>query len=433
MLEELVGTSTAIEHAINGEELTFDDGMEILTDDNLHVVGAAADIVRKKLVGDTVSFAASYYMNYTNLCAASCQMCAFYRKGDEDDAYTLTPDQIEKRVAAAKDLGATEVHIVGGFHPDLQLDYYEQMMSAIKQKHPDMTIKAFTAAEIFFLSKLTKNSVTEILSRLKDAGLDSMPGGGAELFHPDLQLDYYEQMMSTIKQKHPDMTIKAFTAAEIFFLSKLTKNSVTEILSRLKDAGLDSMPGGGAELFHPDVRTKIIRGKCTGQQWLDTIEVAHNLGIKSNVTMLYGHIEKPEHIVDHLIKIRELQKKTNGFITLIPLKFSLDNTELEKEHKVEHESSSIYDLKIIALSRLMLAQTLKNISVYWVAYGTKLAQVALSHGGNDLVGTAFSEEIYRAAGKPTNSSLLELATLAKEIGRIPIQRNTFFKTLQTFT
>ena len=256
MLEELVGSSTAIEHAINGEELTFDEGIEILNDDNLHVIGAAADIVRKKLVGDTVSFAASYYMNYTNLCAASCQMCAFYRKGGEDDAYTLTPDQIEKRVAAAKDLGATEVHIVGGFHPDLQLDYYEQMMS-------------------------------------------------------------------TIKQKHPDMTIKAFTAAEIFFLSKLTKNSVTEILSRLKDAGLDTMPGGGAELFHPGIRTKIIRGKCSGQQWLDTIEIAHNLGIKSNVTMLYGHIEKPEHIVDHLIKIRELQKKTNGFITLIPLKLSL--------------------------------------------------------------------------------------------------------------
>ena len=135
------------------------------------------------------------------------------------------------------------------------------------------------------------------------------------------------------------------------------------------------MPGGGAELFHPDVRSKIIRGKCTGQQWLDTIEVAHNLGIKSNVTMLYGHIEKPEHVVDHLIKIRELQKKTNGFITLIPLKFSLDNTELEKEHKVTHESSSIYDLKIIALSRLMLAQTLKNISVYWVAYGTNLPKL----------------------------------------------------------
>ena len=366
MLEELVGSSTAIERAINGEELTFDDGMEILNDDNLHVVGAAADIVRKKLVGDTVSFAASYYMNYTNLCAASCQMCAFYRKGGEDDAYTLTPDQIEKRVAAAKDLGATEVHIVGGFHPDLQLDYYEQMMSAIKQKHPDMTIKAFTAAEIFFLSKLTKNSIPEILSRLKAAGLDSMPGGGAEL-------------------------------------------------------------------FHPDVRSKIIRGKCTGQQWLDTIEVAHNLGIKSNVTMLYGHIEKPEHIVDHLIKIREIQKKTNGFITFIPLKFSLDNTELENDGLIKQESSSIYDLRIVAISRLMLANVLDNISVYWVAYGKKLAQVALSHGGNDLVGTAFSEEIYRAAGKSTNSSLIELAEMVKEIKRVPVQRDTFFNSIQNFT
>ena len=192
------------------------------------------------------------------------------------------------------------------------------------------------------------------------------------------------------------------------------------------------MPGGGAELFHPDIRNKIVRGKCTGQEWLDTIEQAHNLGIKSNVTMLYGHIEKPEHVIDHLLKIRELQKKTGGFITFIPLKFSLDNTDLEKEHLVTNESSSVYDLKVIAISRLMLANVLNNISVYWVAYGKKLAQVALSYGGNDLVGTAFSEEIYRAAGKATDSSLLELANLVKEIGRKPVQRDTFFNTINTF-
>ena len=365
MLDSLLGKSSAIDNAISGKELTFDDGMELMNDDNLHILGASADFVRQKVVGDTVTFTSSYYMNYTNLCAASCQMCAFYRKGDEDDAYTLTPEQIEKRVAAAKELGATEVHIVGGFHPDLQLDYYEQMMS-------------------------------------------------------------------TIKKHHPELTIKAFTAAEIFYLSKLTKNSVKEILTRLKESGLDTMPGGGAELFHPDIRGKIVRGKCTGDEWLDTIEQAHNLGIKSNATMLYGHIEKPEHVVDHLIKIRDLQKRTNGFLTFIPLKFSLDNTELEKEHKVEQECSSIYDLKVIALSRLMLAGVLNNISVYWVAYGQKLAQVALSHGGSDLVGTAFSEEIYRAAGKPTNSSLLELATLVKEIGRKPEQRDTYFNTIQKF-
>jgi len=365
MLEQLVAESKALERAISGEELSYADGLELMNYENLHILSAVADITRKKLVGDTVTFAASYYMNYTNVCAASCQMCAFYRKENDEDAYTLTPEQIEQRVSIAESLGATEVHIVGGFHPKLPLEYYEDMIKIIKKNHPQLKIKALTAAEIFYLSKLTKNSTKEILSRLKSAGLDSMPGGGAEL-------------------------------------------------------------------FHPEIRGKIVRGKCSGQEWLNTIEQAHNLGIKSNVTMLYGHIEKPEHIIDHLIKIRELQKKTGGFITLIPLKFSLDNTELEKEHLVNNECSSIYDLRIIALSRLMLANVLNNISVYWVAYGKKLAQVALSNGGNDLVGTAFSEEIYRAAGKPSTSSVEELATMVKEIGRQPAQRDTFFNIIRKF-
>ena len=365
MLEQLVGESKALDRAISGEELSFEDGIELMNYSNLHMLGAVADVSRKKLSGDTVTFTASYYLNYTNVCAASCQMCAFYRKGDEEDAYTLTPQQIEQRVSDAKKMGATEVHIVGGFHPKLPIEYYEDMMRIIKKNHPELNIKAFTAAEIFYLSKLTKNSVKELLSRLKDAGLDSMPGGGAEL-------------------------------------------------------------------FHPEIRQKIVRGKCTGQEWLDTIEQAHRLGIKSNATMLYGHLEKPEHVIDHLIKIRDLQKKTNGFITFIPLKFSLDNTELEKENLITHECSSVYDLKIIVLSRLMLAGVLNNISVYWVAYGKKLAQVALANGGNDLVGTAFSEEIYRAAGKPTNSSVLELANIVKESGRQPAQRDTFFNIIKKF-
>jgi len=365
MLEQLVGDSQALDRALSGEELSYKDGIELMNYDNLHLLGAVADATRKKLVGNTVTFAASYYMNYTNVCAASCQMCAFYRKDGSDDAYTLTPQEIEQRVGIAKQMGATEVHIVGGFHPNLPLEYYEDMMR-------------------------------------------------------------------TIKKSHPQLNIKALTAAEIYFLSKLTKNSTKEILSRLKDAGLDSMPGGGAELFHPDIRGKIVRGKCTGQQWIDVIEEAHNMDIKSNVTMLYGHIEKPEHIIDHLIKIRDLQKKTNGLLTLIPLKFSLDNTELEQEHLVNNECSSVYDLRIIALSRLMLANVLNNISVYWVAYGKKLAQVALSNGGNDLVGTAFSEEIYKAAGKETSSSVDDLATMVKEIGRVPAQRNTHFDILKKF-
>jgi len=365
MLETLIGESKALERAVAGEELSFQDGMELMDYDNLHLLGAAADISRQKLVGDNVTFTASSYLNYTNVCAASCQICAFYRKESDEDSYTLTPEQIEKRVSAAKSMGATEIHIVGGFHPKLSLDYYESMMKIIKKSHAELKIKAFTAAEIFFFAKLTKNSVKEVLSRLKDAGLDSLPGGGAEL-------------------------------------------------------------------FHPEIRPEIARGKCSGQEWLDTMEQAHNLNIMSNATMLYGHIEKPKHVIDHLIKIRELQKKTNGFITFIPLKFSLENTELEQKNKMTQECSSIYDLKVVALSRLMLAGALNNISVYWVADGKKLAQVALAHGGNDLVGTAFSEEVYRAAGKSTSSSLGELVNLVKEIKRKPVQRDTFFNILKTY-
>ena len=365
VLEKLVKESKALEKAIAGEELTFDDGIELMSYDNLYMLGAAADLIRQKTVGDRVTFAASYYLNYTNVCAASCQMCAFYRKGDEEDAYALSVKDIESRITKAKEMGATEVHIVGGFHPELQLEYYE---------------------EIF----------------------------------------------RTIKHGHQKMHIKALTGAEIFFISKLTKNSVKEVLSRLKAAGLDSMPGGGAELFHPDIRNKIVRGKCSGQEWLDTIEQAHKMGIKSNATMLFGHIEKPEHIVDHLVKLRDVQKRTRGFITFIPLKFSLENTEFEKKGLITSESPSTYDLRIIAVSRLMLARELDNISVYWVALGKKLAQVALTYGGNDLVGTAFSEEIYKAAGKGTNSSIMELANMIKEIGREPAQRDTFFNILKAF-
>jgi len=365
MLETLISESKVLERAVAGEELSFRDGMELMDYNNLHLLGAVADISRQKLVGDNVTFTTSSYLNYTNVCAASCQICAFYRKESDQDSYTLTPEQIEKRVAAAKSMGATEIHIVGGFHPKLSLDYYESMMKIIKKSHGELKIKAFTAAEIFFFAKLTKNSVKEVLSRLKDAGLDSLPGGGAEL-------------------------------------------------------------------FHPEIRPEIARGKCSGQEWLNTMEQAHDLEIMSNATMLYGHIEKPKHIIDHLIKIRELQKKTNGFITFIPLKFSLENTELEQKNKMTQECSSIYDLKVVALSRLMLAGVLNNISVYWVADGKKLAQVALAHGGNDLVGTAFSEEVYRAAGKSTSSSLGELVNLVKEIKRKPVQRDTFFNILKTY-
>jgi aminodeoxyfutalosine synthase len=363
------GGTPALEKALagDGELLSYSDGVQLMNEENLFLLAAAADKIRSKFCSDTVTFVASYYLNYTNVCAASCPLCAFYRKGHENDAYTLSTEQIVARSKIAVDqLGATELHIVGGFHPKLGLDYYENMMQAIKAEFAKVTIKAFTPAEIFFIARVTRNSIKEVLSRLKAAGLDALPGGGAEI-------------------------------------------------------------------FHPDTRKQIVIGKCSGEEWLDTARQAHELGLRSNCTMLFGHVEKPEHIVDHIIKIRDLHKKTGGFTTFIPLKFSLENTPLEQKGLVTAESPSTYDLRIIAVSRLLLANVLNNISVYWVALGKKVAQVALSYGGNDLVGTAFSEEIFKAAGKAGGTSIQELTHLIKEIGRKPVQRDTFFNPIQRFT
>ncbi len=362
--EPVAGGTPALEKALAGQELSYSDGVQLMQEENLFLLGSAADKIRRELCGNVVTFVASYYLNYTNVCAASCPLCAFYRKGGEEDAYTLTTDQLVARAReAVNQLGATELHIVGGFHPKLGLEYYEEMMKAIKKEKPAVTIKAFTPAEIFFIARLTRNTVKEVLARLKAAGLDALPGGGAEI-------------------------------------------------------------------FHPETRKQIVVGKCSGEEWLDTARQAHELGIKSNCTMLFGHVEKPEHIVDHVLKIRELQKKTKGFTTFIPLKFSLENTELEQKGLVTAESPSPYDLRIIAVSRLLLANALNNVSVYWVALGKKVAQVALSYGGNDMVGTAFSEEIFRAAGKASGTSLEELASMVKEIRRDPAQRDTFFNIIR---
>ena len=360
-----VGTP-ALEKAMAGQELSYKDGLQLMNEENLFLLGAAADNIRKYLKGNSVTFVASYYLNYTNVCAASCPLCAFYRKGSDADAFTLSTEQILTRARIAiKEMGCTELHIVGGFHPKLGLDYYENMMRVIKAEFPSVVIKALTPAEIFFISRLTRNSVKEVLLRLKAAGLDALPGGGAEI-------------------------------------------------------------------FDPEVRDIIVRGKCSSEEWLDTARQAHELGLKSNCTMLFGHVEKPEHVVDHILQIRELHKKTRGFTTFIPLKFSLENTELENSNIIKTESPSTYDLRVIAVSRLLLANVLNNVSVYWVALGKKLAQVALSYGGNDMVGTAYSEEIFRAAGKDTGTSIQELVSLIKEIKREAVQRDTFFNIIRRF-
>ncbi len=359
----MLKVSNSIEKILREEELSYYDGLELF-DEDIFTLGLVADKVRSKIKSDIVTFTVSYYINYTNICAASCPICAFYRKKKDKDAYALSIEDIMKRATIAISLGATELHIVGGFNPDLKLDYYESMMRSLKSRFNGITIKAFTPAEIFFISRVTKNSIKEVLSRLKEAGLDALPGGGAEI-------------------------------------------------------------------FADDIRRYITIGKCSGEEWLKVAEEAHALGIKSNCTMLYGHIEEPKHIIDHIIRLRELQKRSNGFLTFIPLRFSPDNTELVIKHKIK-DRSPLYDLKVIAIARLLLANYINNISVYWIALGKKLAQVALAYGGNDLVGTAFSEEIFSATGLKYNIGIEELVFLINSINRKPAQRDTFYNIINLF-
>ncbi|UXD21373.1 hypothetical protein IPA_03555 [Ignicoccus pacificus DSM 13166] len=330
---------------------------------DIHDLMKIAEDLRRKSVGDVVTFVANYNINYTNVCVYRCPLCAFYRKEGDKDAYFLSIEDMLKMAAEAYSLGATELHVVGGMVPDLTVEYFEEFFREVKRRWPKMTIKALTATEVSYLARRNRMSVREVLERLKEAGLDAMPGGGAEILDEE----------------------------------------VLRVIAPAKDP----------------------------EEWLRVMEIAHDVGIRTNATMLYGHVEKPEHVIKHLFKIRRLQEKTGGFLTFIPLKFKPWNTELKRRGLVEHEASAVYDAKIIAMSRIMLSGFIDNISVYWVAYGKKYSSALLAFGGSDLVGTAFSERIFKSAKQYEGyATLEELAHYARTSDRIPAQRDTFFRVLR---
>ncbi|MFN3528001.1 MAG: radical SAM protein [Candidatus Altarchaeaceae archaeon] len=328
-------------------------------------LGITADKIRRKKVKDIVYFVKNFHINYTNICVSRCELCAYYRNKNDKDAYTLSIDEILEKVKYAKEkYDITELHIVGSLNPEISIEYCEEMLRKIKKNFPEISIKAFTAAEIHFLSKNTKNSVKEILERFKDAGLDFMPGGGAEI--------------------------------------------------------LDDK-----------IREKICPNKLKSEEYLKIHEIAHNLGIRSNATMLYGHIESNEDRVRHILKIRELQEKTHKFLSFIPLKFHPENTNLYRKGIVKNFTSGLDDLKTIAISRILL-NNFDNITAYWVMLGKKMAQIALHYGANDLNGTVGEENITYAAGKISERSATveELKNLIKEAKRIPAIRTSDYKILE---
>lgn len=252
--------------------------------------------------------------------------------------------------------------------------------------------------------------------------------------NPALQFEYYEEILSRLHEKYPSMSLKAFTAVEIAYLADTTGMVEKEVLMRLKKAGLTSLPGGGGEIFNEIIRKRLCPGKISGEKWLEVMETAHNLGIKSNATMLYGHIETPGDIVDHIMRIRELQAKTGGFQSFIPLSFHPDNTELQKNGLVKLAPTGFDDLKMIAVSRLLLNGYVNNIKTYWVMVGEKLAQVALHYGANDMDGTVMEEKITHAAGGMTAEYTPKerLVHLIKNAGKVPVERTANYEVVKVY-
>jgi aminodeoxyfutalosine synthase len=350
-----------------GARLSYEDGVALYRTSDILALGYMANLVRERLHGSTTYFNVNRHINPTDVCVASCRLCAFGKKAKDPKAYTMSLDQVWHVAGEGWTEAVTEFHIVGGLHPELTLDWYCEMLRGLKERFP---------------------------------------------------------------QVH----LKAFTMVEIGYLAQRTRISVREVLERLRDAGMDSLPGGGAEIFCDRVRRIICDHKITGEEWLETARTAHRLGLHSNCTMLYGHIETEEDRADHLVKLRALQDETQGFVTFIPLAFHPDNTPLEHIPK----TTGFLDIKSIAVARLML-DNIPHIKAYWIMMTPAIAQIALRFGADDIDGTVVEEKIYHDAGATTSQSLRrgDLLRLIRKAGREPVERDTLYRPVQrtetTFT
>ncbi len=347
------------EKVIAGQRLTRDDGIALFRSFDLLTLGRMASIVAQRKNSDRVHFVQNMHINPTNICVNRCKFCAFSRSKGEPGAYELSIDDIVNKAKNAAP-GVGELHIVSGLHPDLPFSWY---------------------------------------------------------------LD----MLGTLREKFPRLHIKAFTAVEIDYLAKLANLGLRDTLLKLREAGLGSLPGGGAEIFNPGVRNTLCAEKITGERWLEVMETAHGIGLKSNATMLYGHIETMEDRVDHLLKLRELQDRTGGFQAFIPLSFHSQNTEIKKSAY----TTGFDDLKTLAVSRLLL-DNFDHIKAYWVMLGEKIAQVSLSFGVDDIDGTVVEERITKMAGGATEGVMTreELIDLIKQAGKTPVERDTLYRTVR---
>jgi aminodeoxyfutalosine synthase len=354
------GLRDLYEKVAEGQRLSEEDALRLFESKDLNALGAIADLVRLRKNGNRASYIINRYINYSNYCILSCQFCAFARKKRDADGFQLSTEEIVQKAREALSIGITELHIVGGLHPSLPFSYYTDMLRALR-------------------------------------ALDSR------------------------------LQLKCFTAIEILHLAWLAKKSARDTLIELKEAGLQSLTGGGAEIFRPEVRSEIARGKESAEEYLDVHRLWHNLGGRSTCTMLFGHVESLADRVDHLRRLRGLQDETGGFTGFVALPYQPDNNRIP----VNVPPTGFDSLRTIAVSRIYL-DNFDHITAYWVGMSMKLAQVALSYGADDLHGTILEENIFHMAGarSPQLQTEADLLKAIRETGRTPIQRNTFYEPIK---
>jgi cyclic dehypoxanthinyl futalosine synthase len=348
-----------LDKTLNKKRLSIQDAHMLLKDADLLELGKAANIIRhKKHSEDIVTFLIDRNINYTNICQNQCSFCAFYRTKDHPEAYVLTQDEIEKKVAETLRLSGTQVMLQGGINPDLNIDYYTNMFSAIKRKF--------------------------------------------------------------------NVRIHSLSPPEIVYISDASGLSISDTLKELVKAGLDSLPGGGAEMLVDRVRKKISPRKISSSQWLNVMETAHTIGLKTTATMMFGTVETVEERLEHLQKVRDLQDKTSGFMSFIPWTFQPGNTALGGRLV-----SSIEYLRTLSVSRLFL-DNFQNVQGSWVTQGKDIGQICLSFGANDLGSIMIEENVVRAAGISHRITVDEMVDLIKKAGKIPAQRDTEFNILKAY-
>ncbi|HEX7570366.1 MAG TPA: radical SAM protein [Verrucomicrobiae bacterium] len=369
---------------VAGKRISEADALRLFESKDLNALGAIADFVRQRKAGNRASYIVNRYVNYSNYCILSCQFCSFARKKRDADGFELTIPQIVEKAREALKLGITELHIVGGLHPSLPFSYYTDMLKALK-------------------------------------ALDGSSGTGVSPVRPE------QKLTGETPVPLPKLQLKCFTAIEILHLAWLAKKSVVDTLTELKAAGLDSLTGGGAEIFRKEVRAQIAQGKESAEEYLDVHRIWHQLGGRSTCTMLYGHVETLADRVDHLRQLRALQDETGGFTGFIPLAYHPENNDIP----VKNPPTGFDSLRTIAVSRIYL-DNFPHVTAYWVGLGMKLAQVALSYGADDLHGTIIEEHIFHMAGanSPQLQTEADMIKAIRETGLTPVQRDTFYEPLK---